>query len=913
MQIRSVTAHAFGPLHGETLDLAEGMTVVVGDNESAKSSWHAAIYAALCGRRRGKGRSRLDEQRFADLHRPWDGDGWLVSARLELDDGRRVEMRHDLAGKVDCHAKDLVLGRDISAEVMNDGTPDGSRWLGLDRDSFVATACVEQAQLLLVLDDADGLQEHLQRAAATAGTDATAAAALDCIEEFAREHVGLERVNSTKPLQRALNGCGRTEEDLRRCRSAHEEYLARVENVDELREQAAGRAAAVRAHEAGVAAVVAAQLATQIHRAAQLHAIYGDTAPTSVADDDALARQVSAAMASWQARTEETSVPQRSSTQVQADIDALPPAPEGDVEAHPSVVKALAEFTRADAQLDQHARSHPSAEVHVPQVAAGDDELLDLARELELPSLSTPPLRPSVAVGRHTAARGSDGSVGLVVGGGAALAVLGGVAFAVSVFVGAILLVAGLVIVAVGLLRRRGAGGGSAAESATTQAQAQAVWRREQAVARCAHLGIAPDPAALRAVPVARSQAVGLANHLAQWTGQDAELRAKASAGCAELAGALSARGLDPDGADRRAVLAAADQYQRECRHHAAQAAAAARRQDLSAQLSAVQSAEARAAHDEQERARAIHDLLTAAQACGISAETPDQAAGALKEWVQQREARLGEVSVVEREWAELAALLAGRTLADLEQAASSARDEAQRLATGVDPAVLASVDAATATDRLPALREDVAEAETLAASAAGELRLFASSIGSVAEAEEAAEQAAAELVRVRELADTLALTRSFLAEAQTRVHRDIAPVLAAAVKRDLPKLTEGRYIDVIVDPTTLQVQVCGPSRRWRDAGRLSYGTAEQVYLLLRVALADHLTKSHDTCPLLFDDVTVHADSTRTRNILDLLLQVAETRQVVLFTQEEQVAAWARESLQSERHAIRELQPVPAR
>lgn len=87
MRIQKVTAHAFGPLMGETLEFADGLTVVIGDNESAKSSWHAAIFASLCGRRRGKGRPREDEQRFADLHKPWDSDDWLVSAEVVLDDG----------------------------------------------------------------------------------------------------------------------------------------------------------------------------------------------------------------------------------------------------------------------------------------------------------------------------------------------------------------------------------------------------------------------------------------------------------------------------------------------------------------------------------------------------------------------------------------------------------------------------------------------------------------------------------------------------------------------------------------------------------------------------------------------------------------------------------------------------------
>src|SRR5271154_2171287 len=177
MRIRSVTAHAFGPLRNETLEFADGITVVVGDNESAKSSWHAAIFAALCGRRRGKGKPRADEQSFIELHKPWDHEDWLVTARIILDDGRDIELRQDLVGRVDCHAKDLGLGRDVSSEIMNDGAPDASKWLGLDRSSFVATACVEQGQMLRVRIDAAGLQDHLQRAAATAGTAATAAKA----------------------------------------------------------------------------------------------------------------------------------------------------------------------------------------------------------------------------------------------------------------------------------------------------------------------------------------------------------------------------------------------------------------------------------------------------------------------------------------------------------------------------------------------------------------------------------------------------------------------------------------------------------------------------------------------------------------------------------------------------------------
>lgn len=900
MRIRSVTAHAFGPLHDQTLELADGMTVLVGDNESAKSSWHAAIYAAVCGRRRGRGRSTLGDQHFTELHKPWDGETWLVSAQLELDDGRRVEMRHDLAGRVDCHARDLGLGIDISDEVISDGAPDGSRWLGLDRDSFAATACVEQTHLLRVLNEAAGLQEHLQRAAATAGSHATAAAALERLDDFSRDHVGLERANSTKPLQRALNALALADEQLRLRRQAHEQYLTRVESAELLRAEAAHESANLRAHEAAAAAAEAQQRSADAERAAKLHAVYGDTAPVTRAEDDAAAQQASAALAAWSSCAEPVLPPDRSSAQIRAEIATLPTAPVGDSMPHPSVLAALDELTRADTRLDQHGRSRPPESAPIVQVAANDAELLELAHALELPAQSPRPVS-----GRRTHTSGGAAGRGILAG-GAALAIVGAVLIAVNAILGASVAMVGVGAVAVVLARSRstpGAGRGRAAEPTL---------RRRQAVARCAELGIEPDPGALRAATVARAQAAALAMQVAQWQQQGAQLSEAVTTAVRALAAALTGRGLPLGVVDRSMVLAAVDQYQQQCRQRGVQAVDAAHRADLLAQLSTVEAAEQRAERDVAESERTGQAVLEAARSCGAAAGTPHEAAEGLCAWLAQRGVEMKATSAAERGWAELQALLSGHTVADLEQASNAAQDRARHLATMVDPPVLASIDTATAADSLPALREASSAAVSAASSAEGALAQFASTIGSVAEAEEAAEQAEAELARVRGLAVTLQLTRSFLAAAQERVHRDIAPVLAATVQRDLPGLTDGRYVDVMVNPTTLNVQVCGPSRRWRDAGRLSYGTTEQVYLLLRIALAEHLTRGHDTCPLLLDDVTVHADEARTRKILDLLLDVAGDRQVIVFTQEQQVAAWARERLADPQHAMHELTVVPA-
>jgi uncharacterized protein YhaN len=120
-----------------------------------------------------------------------------------------------------------------------------------------------------------------------------------------------------------------------------------------------------------------------------------------------------------------------------------------------------------------------------------------------------------------------------------------------------------------------------------------------------------------------------------------------------------------------------------------------------------------------------------------------------------------------------------------------------------------------------------------------------------------------------------------------------------------------GRYVEAVVDPASLAVQVRTRGGPLRDVDALSVGTAEQIYLLLRVALAQRLVRPGESCPLLLDDVTVHADPERTTRLLDVLLAVAARHQVVLFSQQDQVRVWARQHLTGPRHALRELPPPP--
>jgi hypothetical protein len=283
--------------------------------------------------------------------------------------------------------------------------------------------------------------------------------------------------------------------------------------------------------------------------------------------------------------------------------------------------------------------------------------------------------------------------------------------------------------------------------------------------------------------------------------------------------------------------------------------------------------------------------------------QEPEDRGSEEQAWAAEAEQQAArEDAITRRE--RLRALLDGGTVADLTESARRAQRRADALSTEAGPDALA----ATIDDDVDELRRVSQDAAHRAALADKDVAQVEAELerAPVAEAEESLSAARAEVSRLTSLDDVLARTRVYLQRAQEGVHREIAPTLAAAVSRDLATVTGGRYVEAVVDPATLEVLVRGSGTApLRPVDQVSHGTREQVYLLLRVALAERVVTTGESCPLLLDDVTVHADAGRTERVLDVLLTVARRHQVVLFTQQEQVRDWAR-ALPAP-HALREL------
>jgi DNA repair protein SbcC/Rad50 len=927
MRIRSVRAHAFGPFTDAELELAPGMTVVVGANEAGKSSWHAAIYAALCGIRRGRGRAQKDDEAFANRHRPWDGDRWEVAAVVDLPDGRSIELRHDLAGKVDSSAIDLALGHDVSREIIHDGAPDGSRWLGLDRRAFLAVSCVRQAEILAVTDHAGALQEHLQRAAATAGTDETAAAALSAIAAYHRDHVGLERRNATKPLMEAINALEVAEARHADAVQAHHDWLDRVAQVAELEAQADAADRRVRAAEAAMAHRQLSALHQRTDRIAQLQRRH-PTPPSSPADDDELARRVTTAIHAWQHRPQPHPLEGPSVHELESRLAGLPSAPTGDLEPVAVVVDAHRGLLAAQSRLEAHRQQEPHPLTAVDAGGLSEPELIDLARELDT---AIPEVDPALVDQIDRLRREADApvdrtrrSLAVVLAVVAAVAVATGVAL-----VAGQLVVPGLAVIAAGaavgvlaglrVVRSRPAPPDTAelrgaemrlvtAEQMASAARA----RRDHAVERVQAVGLDADPAGLRHLADQLRRAGDAARARRQWDDADQRLAAALATSVDSLCLALDGRGIDvPAGADAEKASLLFGVYEQHCRERRSLAQAAAERPGLERELEARRRAEQRAAADLAAVAAARTELFSAAASCGVTGVDgldEDQLVDALSAWLDARDRNRAAHEIAREEWRELQHLLDGSTLDELRGEADQLDQRRVQLEAGLPAALIGALDLGVdAAGTLAGLREEAKRFGADLAAAQGDLAARAERVVPVADTEEAAAAARVELERVRRLEDTLRLTERFMRDAQERIHRDIAPVLAAKVQARLAPVTGGRYTDVTVDPQSLRVQVRGADGRWRDAEFLSQGTAEQVYLLLRVAMSEIL--SDHKPPLLLDDVTAQSDPVRTRSILAVLHEISADHQVVLFSQEADVKAWAEQHL-GERDRLVLLPPL---
>lgn len=81
-----------------------------------------------------------------------------------------------------------------------------------------------------------------------------------------------------------------------------------------------------------------------------------------------------------------------------------------------------------------------------------------------------------------------------------------------------------------------------------------------------------------------------------------------------------------------------------------------------------------------------------------------------------------------------------------------------------------------------------------------------------------------------------------------------------------------------------------------RQAALLSQGTADQLYLAVRLAICQMVLPAEQAAPILLDDALVTFDDKRLAAALDYLAELGAERQILLFTCQSREARCLRET-----------------
>lgn len=126
------------------------------------------------------------------------------------------------------------------------------------------------------------------------------------------------------------------------------------------------------------------------------------------------------------------------------------------------------------------------------------------------------------------------------------------------------------------------------------------------------------------------------------------------------------------------------------------------------------------------------------------------------------------------------------------------------------------------------------------------------------------------------------ALAEDMIQETLKEVERTRQPAVLSHASRWFGEVTEGRYQRLVQHAGDFQVIDTHESRL--EVEKLSQGTAEQLYLCLRLGLIQEFARQSANLPLIMDDVFVNFDPERARRVAELLVAFSSEHQVLLFT-----------------------------
>ncbi len=124
-------------------------------------------------------------------------------------------------------------------------------------------------------------------------------------------------------------------------------------------------------------------------------------------------------------------------------------------------------------------------------------------------------------------------------------------------------------------------------------------------------------------------------------------------------------------------------------------------------------------------------------------------------------------------------------------------------------------------------------------------------------------------------------MTKELLEKAYEQMKKSVTPKFTQNLSELIQKITDGKYQKVSIhEEKGLIVEL--ENGEYKSANLLSVGTIDQLYLSLRLAMLDEISK--EKMPIILDEAFAYFDDERLKNSLLFLMEQAKEHQIILFT-----------------------------
>ncbi len=140
------------------------------------------------------------------------------------------------------------------------------------------------------------------------------------------------------------------------------------------------------------------------------------------------------------------------------------------------------------------------------------------------------------------------------------------------------------------------------------------------------------------------------------------------------------------------------------------------------------------------------------------------------------------------------------------------------------------------------------------------------------------------ELVRQQAEYDALRLSLDALQAANTTLQNRFSPELGRRAAEIFADMTGSTWSHILLDREFHLSAESGSDSTRRSVQLLSAGTADQLYLAVRLAICEMILPPEQNPPLILDDALLTFDDARLSTTLDYLTRLGAQRQILLFT-----------------------------